>query len=981
MLSASNRQIMSCRSGMSLASLVYLATSVILFSASTVQSCDVSTTVCLVNGSISFPPASGTPSNVLVDTEPDFGLAMSIYLEEIVKGFFKFVFPAGLPWDGIGAMAQTFLGTDSNETLLADPSLADKKGDPSYILEETQTLLSDNYSSYIVFTVIVTLSLLFVFCCPLVSCCFCICRCCCNKCGAQKRQKNPTTVCCVVLLVGTILGMVLAGLGGAMLTATNNQITEDIPDKAFEFPQDSIQTIGDWVNNVISDMFDTGTLMFSNVTDIIIADMQEAGDQIFQPIIDWLEDSLASEFAAVDTAMADYSNYSGIMDSLYDDIYYGRSTQPENMKEISNALAAISAALGGDATCMGDAPCSNVIAEIDKHIIDDSTYTGAYTETPVSGPSIASGFNSSLLLQDALTRAGDTLNNLTESQLDALEQMMKTTISNLTDVLDEARDGITDTINKSLSTLTDSLDDIREDSAEYDDYRKGVGAIPMAPAALVFFTVLLGLILGGAGFKKHTEPHERSSLSNGGGKCICLGSVCSFLFVWFYMIGFIFPLLIFSTPLMICQGLQSNEIIENIIDRPYFLDGENEYYLAKLILGNSSIELSIATVMSDCKSGKTAWTAFHVNESTLYDYNSFLNSSKLIDDAMSQFNDSSNFNFSEFEFIDGDFQSDIDDIQANEASYKTALDSFKTFVQSTVGVYYTQLNTNQAATPTGVTGTPCEDSATACDSLDTILTSLQAVVPTSSAITQAETDLIAVIASRDQMKTDQTDFEAAVDASKTAIGDIATTTAALEVAVDNAQTALQTNGTDWILNNTEQYALKLFGWFDDTFAYILNAFANDIGECESFVKIYDAFLVYMCDYFLLELSGLFFASGVAAVGLITLMVFATKLSKYFKRMDLPEGVVGEPNEFEAAYTADNSKTLENPPERRVYTPKQTPERAYTPIQRPTKRVVPVITEAAPAPVAASAPPPPAYAAPQPRPNFGYVWDAKKDWEP
>ena len=98
MLSASNRQIMSCRSGMSLASLVYLATSVILFSASTVQSCDVSTTVCLVNGSISFPPASGTPSNVLVDTEPDFGLAMSIYLEEIVKGFFKFVFPAGLPW-------------------------------------------------------------------------------------------------------------------------------------------------------------------------------------------------------------------------------------------------------------------------------------------------------------------------------------------------------------------------------------------------------------------------------------------------------------------------------------------------------------------------------------------------------------------------------------------------------------------------------------------------------------------------------------------------------------------------------------------------------------------------------------------------------------------------------------------------------------------------------------------------------------------
>ena len=71
-------------------------------------------------------------------------------------------------------------------------------------------------------------------------------------------------------------------------------------------------------------------------------------------------------------AMADYSNYSGIMDSLYDDIYYGRSTQPENMKEISNALAAISAALGGDATCMGDAPCSNVIAEIDKHIIDVS---------------------------------------------------------------------------------------------------------------------------------------------------------------------------------------------------------------------------------------------------------------------------------------------------------------------------------------------------------------------------------------------------------------------------------------------------------------------------------------------------------------------------------------------------------------------------------------------------------------------------------
>ena len=75
------------------------------------------------------------------------------------------------------------------------------------------------------------------------------------------------------------------------------------------------------------------------------------------------------------------------------------------------------------------------------------------------------------------------------------------------------------------------------------------------------------------------------------------------------------------------------------------------------------------------------------------------------------------------------------------------------------------------------------------------------------------------------------------------------------------------------------------------------------------------------------------------MGLITLMVFATKLSKYFKRMDLPEGVVGEPNEFEAAYTADNSKTLENPPERRVYTPKQTPERAYTPIQRPTKRSV------------------------------------------
>ncbi|XP_075244808.1 prominin-1-like isoform X2 [Convolutriloba macropyga] len=930
------------------------------------SSCDTSVDVCLVGEELSFPPASGRPSNVDLETEPDNG-GLTVYLQDIVGGFYKFAFPSGLPWNGIGAMLQTFLGNNGPN---GDPSLADKKDDAGYLLDETLQLFSDNYGNYVIFSLIVIFSLLFVLCCPLVSCIFCICRCCCNKCGAQKKQPKPTTTCFVILLVGTSLGVILSVVGGSLLAATNSEVAEDVPSKAFEFSKASISTLTSWINNVIDDLYDASVIPFHNVTDIVTDNMNSAGEQIFQPIIDWMNSSLSTEFSDVDQAIEDYNTASAVISTTYNEIYYNLSTSSQNMRQISDALSSIHTALTSDVTCSGDGSCSTVASEIAKHIINDATYTATYTEVNITDPEIASGFNGSSLLTDALVRAGADLNTMVQSQLDTMAQEMKDVVGNITKILDDARTEITDTIDKTGLDSIEFLDDLQGEVEEYESLRKGVGSLPMVPAVLIFIIVTVGVVLGLIGYDKYAKPEERSNLSNTGGKVVCYGAVCSFLCVWFYMVGFVFPFLFFSMPVMICEGLKSDEIITDILDREYFFDGKNAFYIADLVLGNGSVSLTFGSVLDDCRNGLPVWSSFRVSESTSYDLNSWFNVSNLVQNSSTEFDDASGFNFSSFNFIDGDFQSDIDQIQTDVATFQTNLDNFKTFVDNTVGVYYRQLSTTQGSSPTGIVGTPCQDSASDCDSLEDILTALQAVSVTSTAITNAETSLSTVITNRDIMNSNKTTMDTAVDDAKVALSNISDNTAVLETAVTSAESDLNNNGSEWMVENAELYANKLSDWFQDTFDRILDVFSNTVGECESFVAIYDAMIVNMCDYFLLELSGLFFASGLVAVGLIFLMICGTRLSKYLKRMD-SNGSVHPANDYESEFTVATDDGLKDPPP-----PPPLVETAVRPrVYIMDHKVLPVVL---PAPVVASAPPPPASSAPRPP---GYQWDAKKEWEP
>ncbi len=100
------------------------------------------------------------------------------------------------------------------------------------------------------------------------------------------------------------------------------------------------------------------------------------------------------------SAISDLNTAGADMDLYFDNTWYQRGTGAQNMFNISEEIKAIHDSLNADGTCTGDAGCAAVIAELAKHIIDDTTFTGAYTADVFAMPPIASGFNQTTAIDD-----------------------------------------------------------------------------------------------------------------------------------------------------------------------------------------------------------------------------------------------------------------------------------------------------------------------------------------------------------------------------------------------------------------------------------------------------------------------------------------------------------------------------------------------------------------------------------------------------
>ena len=71
-------------------------------------------------------------------------------------------------------------------------------------------------------------------------------------------------------------------------------------------------------------------------------------------------------------AIAAYNTDSDKMTIYYENTFYGQSTKPQNMKEISLLLESIRDSLAADGNCSENAACTAATTEIAKHVINVS---------------------------------------------------------------------------------------------------------------------------------------------------------------------------------------------------------------------------------------------------------------------------------------------------------------------------------------------------------------------------------------------------------------------------------------------------------------------------------------------------------------------------------------------------------------------------------------------------------------------------------
>ncbi|NXU76683.1 PRM1A protein, partial [Oreotrochilus melanogaster] len=396
---------------------------------------------------------------------------------------------------------------------------------------------------------------------------------------------------------------------------------------------------------------------------------------------------------------------------------------------------------------------------------------------------------------------------------------------------------------------------------QYDFYRWLGCLILCCMVVLILVFYYLGLLCGTCGYDKHASPTTRGCISNTGGNFLMAGVGFSFLFSWVLMIVVVLTFVTGgNVEKLVCEPFEDKSLFQ-VLDTPYLLNQHWKNYLAGILFKNPNIDLTFEKVYSDCKENKGIYTSLHLEH--LFNINEFLNISMYTEDVALKI-EHIQINLSKIILLDEIGKENLLNFSSsgiegiNFAAYLTEINKSVTKVD--LLTFANDLEARADQLPKGALENALKGHANNIRVIHN-----QQVVP-------LEQSMSTLNQSIRLLKRTSSELMAKV---KNVIS-----------AVNAAQHLINNNASLVIVQETKKYMDTIVGYFEQYIEWVKESIAMEVAACKPIANVIDTAVdIFLCSYITDSVNTFWFGLGGSSVFLIPAIIFAVKLSKYYRRMD------------------------------------------------------------------------------------------------
>ncbi|NXC96922.1 PRM1A protein, partial [Certhia familiaris] len=708
------------------------------------------------------------------------------------------------------------------------------------------------------FIVSAALGLLFILLLPLVGLCFCMCRCC-DNCGGEMHQRQKKNADCQRSCFATFLfvASLIIRVGVLCAYAANQHLTNQVRG-AKKLVNSNFKDLKVFLNDTPAQI-DYLVSQYNTTKDKALSDLNSC----FLTKVFFKKFHI---FAAIRETKEALENVSVSVEVLQE----GTERLHANLTDVKMHLS----------NTLNDSACNAAQAASTCNIIRNS----------LGQLNINANFSGLPGVSSQLAKINDVL------KIDLSSLVQKVYIKG---VLESVGSNIT-TFTRALPVqkiLADLMVYLTQSEAyvqdyfpiveQYDFYRWLGCLILCCMLVLILVFYYLGLLCGTCGYDKHASPTTRGCISNTGGNFLMAGVGFSFLFSWVLMIVVVLTFVTGgNVEKLVCEPFEDKNLFK-VLDTPYLLNKHWKNYLAGIIFKNPNVNLTFEKVYSDCKENKGIYTSLHLEH--LFNINELLNISMYTEDValkiehiqinlsniilLDEIGKENLLNFSS-SGIDGiDFSAYLTEI--NKSVTKVDLLSFAN-----------DLEARADQLPKGALENALKGHANNIRMIHN-----QQVVPLEQAMSTLNQSIRLLKRTSSELMVKVKNVISAVNA---------------------AQNLINNNASQLIVQETKKYMDTIIGYFEQYTEWVKESISMEVAACKPIANVIDTAVdIFLCSYIADSVNTFWFGLGGSSMFLIPAIIFAVKLSKYYRRMDT-EDVYDDTENGNNGYHKEHLYGIHNP---------------------------------------------------------------------
>uniref|UniRef100_A0A8C6K2I4 Uncharacterized protein n=1 Tax=Melopsittacus undulatus TaxID=13146 RepID=A0A8C6K2I4_MELUD len=698
------------------------------------------------------------------------------------------------------------------------------------------------------FIVSAALGFVFILLLPLVGLCFCMCRCC-DNCGGEMHQRQKKNADCQRSCFATFLfvASLIISVGVLCAYAANQHLTNQVRG-AKKLVNSNFKDLKIFLNDTPAQI-DYLVSQYNTTKDKALSDLNNVGpllgirvqEQLGKEVRPALDAALTMAGAIRETKEA-LENVSVSVEVLQEGTERLHANLTDLKMHLSNTL--------NDSACSATQAAST--CNIIRNSLNQLNINANFSGLPGVSSQLAKVNDVLKIDLSSLVQKGYAAFNDTP---DLVVNQTRNILSDIKNVLESIGSNITTfaktlPVQKILADLTIYLtqseayvQDYFPVVEQYDFYRWLGCLILCCMVVLILIFYCLGLLCGTCGYDKHASPTTRGCISNTGGNFLMAGVGFSFLFSWVLMTVVVLTFVTGgNVEKLVCEPFEDKTLFK-VLDTPYLLNQHWKNYLSGILFKNPNINLTFENVYSDCKENKGIYTSLHLEH--LFNINEFLNISMYTEDVALKI-EHIQINLSKIILLDEIGKENLLNFSSsgiegiNFAAYLAEINKSVTKVD--LLSFANDLEARADQLPKGALENALKGHANNIRMIHN-----QQVIPLEQAMVKVKNVISAVNA---------------------------------------AQLLINNNASLVIVQETKKYMDTIVGYFEQYVEWVKESIAMEVAACKPIANVIDTAVdIFLCSYITDSVNTFWFGLGGSSIFLIPAIIFAVKLSKYYRRMD------------------------------------------------------------------------------------------------